>query len=242
MRHEAVQINVEIGGPDHGVGLWMLGAFVLTFVATRVVTRLIRAGRGPFRNVDVGGTHVHHQVYGILAMVVAGAIEFAYRPGEPGVQILAVLFGAGAALTLDEFALWLHLRDVYWAEEGRKSVDAAFLAAGVGLLLVAGFNPFSDTGTGAAAHAVFAGLLLVNLALCVGVILKGKTALGVIGLLVPLVALCAFLRLAKPASPWARWRYQDGSRKAERALRRYPPDRRTRLDALKDLVGGMPHR
>ncbi|MFJ9950716.1 hypothetical protein [Kitasatospora sp. NPDC091207] len=243
MRGAAVEVDVVITVPNQGLGLWMLGAFVLTFTGTRVVTRLIRAGRGPFRDVAVGGTHVHHQVYGILAMLVAGAIEFSYRPGTPGAQILAVLFGAGGALTVDEFALWLHLEDVYWAKEGRKSVDAAFLAVGVGLLLVAGFNPFSDIGHGAADQAVFAGLMLVNLALCVGTILKGKTALGVIGLLVPLVVgLVGVLRLAKPDSPWARWRYRPGSRKAARALRRYPPDRRTRLDALKDFVGGTPHR
>ncbi|WP_406209792.1 hypothetical protein OH807_39455 [Kitasatospora sp. NBC_01560] len=240
MRHDAVEIEIVITAPNHGVGLWMLGAFVLTFGGTRAVTRLIRAGRGPFRDMSVGGTHVHHQVYGIMAMLVAGAIEFSYRPGSPGVQILAVLFGAGAALTLDEFALWLHLEDVYWAREGRKSVDAAFLAVAVGLLLVAGFNPFSDVGPGAVNHLVFAGVMLVNLAFCVGAILKGKTALGVIGLLVPLVGLVAFIRLAKPDSPWARWRYPPGSRRAERALRRYPPDRRTRIDALKDFVGGTP--
>lgn len=243
MRYATVEVEVVVTVPNQGIGLWMLGAFVLTFGGTRVVTRLIRAGRGPFRNVEVGGTHVHHQVYGILAMLVAGAIEFSYRPGSPGAQLLAVLFGAGAALTVDEFALWLHLEDVYWAEEGRKSVDAAFLAVAVGLLLVAGFNPFSDIGRGTANHLAFAALMIVNLALSVGTILKGKTALGVIGLLVPLVVgLVGVLRLAKPASPWARWRYPPGSRKAERALRRYPPDRRTRLDALKDFVGGTPHR
>ncbi|MFD0273490.1 hypothetical protein ACFVHB_06160 [Kitasatospora sp. NPDC127111] len=240
MDHVAAEVEIVVTGPQHGVGLWMVGAFVLTFGGTRLVTRLIRAGRGPFRNVEVGGTHLHHQVYGILAMLVAGAFEFAYRPGTPGVQILAVLFGAGAALTLDEFALWLHLRDVYWAEEGRKSVDAVFLAVAVGLLLAAGFNPFSDIGPGATGRVLFAAGMLVSLALCVGAILKGKTALGVIGLLVPLVSAVACARLAKPTSPWARWRYAPGSRKAERALRRYPPDRRTRLDALKELVGGTP--
>lgn len=241
MQHTAVEIEVDVVAPQ-GYGLWMLGAFVLTFGGTRAVTRLIRAGRGPFRDVSVGGTHVHHQVYGILAMLVAGAVEFAYRPGSPGAQVLAVLFGAGAALALDEYALWLHLEDVYWEREGRKSLDAAFLAVAVGLLLVAGFNPFADVGTGISGHLVFAGLMAVNLALCVVTILKGKTALGVIGLLVPLVALVCSLRLAKPDSPWARWRYRPDSRSAERARRRYPPDRRTRLDALKDLIGGTPHR
>ncbi|MER7757492.1 hypothetical protein [Kitasatospora sp. NPDC097643] len=240
--HFAEQIEVVVTVPNHGLGLWLLGAFVLTFVGTRMITRLIRAGRGPFRDVQVGGTHLHHQVYGIFAMLAAGAIEFCYRPDTPGAQVLAVLFGAGAALALDEYALWLHLEDVYWAREGRKSVDAAFLAAAVGLLLVAGVNPFSDLGSGPAAHAAFAGVLLLNVVLSVGAILKGKTALGVIGLLIPLVALVACLRLASPDSPWARWRYRPGSRSAERALRRYPPGRRTRIDALKDFVGGVPRR
>ncbi|MFJ9610655.1 hypothetical protein ACIRS1_30370 [Kitasatospora sp. NPDC101176] len=235
-----VRIEVNLTVPNHGIGLWMLGAFVATFVGTRVITRLIRAGRGPFRDVQVGGTHVHHQVYGILAMLVAGAIEFAYRPDSPGVQVLAVLFGAGAALALDEYALWLHLEDVYWSREGRKSVDAAFLAVAVGLLLVAGFNPFSDAGSGTAAHLTFALVLLVNALMSAIAILKGKTATGVIGLLVSPVAMVACLRLAKPASPWARWRYPEGSRRAERALRRFPPGRRTRIDALKDFVGGVP--
>ncbi|MGW4890855.1 hypothetical protein ACWEQL_01090 [Kitasatospora sp. NPDC004240] len=237
---EAAEVEVNVIAP-HGYGLWMVGAFVLTFLGTRAVTRMIRAGRGPFRDVSVGGTHVHHQVYGIFAMLVAGAIEFAYRPGTPGAQILAVMFGAGAALALDEFALWLHLEDVYWAREGRKSIDAAFLAGAVGLLLVAGFNPFSDVGPGLSGHLVFAAGMLINLALCVIAILKGKTALGVIGLMVPLVSVFAAGRLAKPGSPWARWRYPPDSRRDARARRRYPPDRRTRLDALKDFVGGTPH-
>ncbi|WP_395298336.1 hypothetical protein ACF9IK_36415 [Kitasatospora hibisci] len=242
MPHDEVEVDVVISVPNQGIGLWMLGSFILTFAGTRAITRMIRAGRGPFRDVSVGGTHLHHEVYGIVAMLVSGAIEFAYRPESPGVQILAVLFGAGAALTLDEFALWLHLEDVYWTSEGRKSIDATFLAVAVGLLLVAGFNPFSDVGSGTANHLAFAGLMLVDVAFSVCAILKGKTALGVIGLLVPLVSVVASVRLAKPGSPWARWRYPPGSRRAERAARRYPPDRRTWIDALKDAVGGTPHR
>ncbi|WP_084729636.1 hypothetical protein [Streptacidiphilus neutrinimicus] len=238
MTWQAVGIYVIIEPPNHGLGLWMLGAFVLTFLGTRLITRMIRSGRGPFRDVEVGGTHLHHQVYGILGMLVAGAIEFAYRPGSPGAQILAVLFGSGAALALDEFALWLHLEDVYWSKEGRKSVDAVFLAVGVGLLLVAGFNPFADSGASSADHAAFAALLALNLLLSVGAILKGKTAMGVIGLLIPLLSAVAFVRLAKPTSPWARWRYQPGSRKAERAQHRYPLARRTRMDAVKDWIAG----
>ena len=97
---------------------FMVLAFVVTFVVTRFVTHMIRTGRGPFRDNTVGGVHVHHAVYGIFLLLAAGALEFAYRPDPPGAQILAALFGAGAALTLDEFALWLHLDDVYWGPEG----------------------------------------------------------------------------------------------------------------------------
>src|SRR5437016_2419279 len=97
---------------DHGRGTlaMMLGAFLLTFVITRLITRLIRSGRGPFHDVEVGTLHLHHDVFGILLMIVTGTIEFAYRPPAPWVQALAVVFACGAALTLDEFALWLYLR------------------------------------------------------------------------------------------------------------------------------------
>jgi hypothetical protein len=231
-------VVAELTSANHGVASWMLLAFVVTFVLTRLITRLIRAGRGPFGDMAIGGTHVHHEVYGIMAMLVSGAIEFAYRPQTPGAQILGALFGAGAALTLDEFALWLHLEDVYWAREGRKSVDAVFVAAAAGLFLLIGGNPFSNPD--GESHLVFGSVLGVNLLLCLGAILKGKTTVGIIGLFVPFVALVGCLRLAKPQSPWARWRYRPDSRSARRALRRYPPDRHTRLDSLKDFFGGTP--
>lgn len=220
-----------------GLPLWMLAAFVVTFVVTRVITRLIHSGRGPFKDVQVGSTHVHHAVFGIMAVLVAGAIEFTYRPPSPMAQVLAVLFGAGAALTLDEFALWLHLEDVYWTREGRKSVDAVFVAAAVGLLLI-GDSPFTPGQD--ESRVLFGIIRVIDLLLCLGTILKGKTALGVIGLFVPLVALVAFVRLAKPTSPWARWRYPPGSRPAVRSLQRFRPGRRTWMDAIKDFLGGTP--
>ena len=231
-------ITVVLTAAGHAVASWMLLAFVVTFVLTRLITRLIRAGRGPFGNIEVGGTHVHHEVYGIMAMLVSGAIEFAYRPQTPGAQILGALFGAGAALTLDEFALWLHLEDVYWAREGRKSVDAVFIAAAAGIFLLISGNPFSNPG--GESHLTFGVVLAVNLLLCLGAILKGKTTFGIIGLFVPFLALIGCLRLAKPHSPWARWRYRPDSRSARRSLHRYPPGRRTRLDSLKDFLGGTP--
>jgi hypothetical protein len=215
---------------------WMLAAFLLTFLATRAITRAIRQGRGPFRDMKVGGLHVHHQVYGIFLLLGAGTAEFTYRPVAPWADVLAALFGIGAALTLDEFALWLHLEDVYWTREGRSSVDASLVALIVGALLLVGVNPFGDdSGGGALAAAVG---ITGNLVFALVAILKGRAVLGVVGVFVPLLALAAALRLARPTSPWARRRYDE--RRMARARRRFPPGRRTRWDRLVDVFAGAP--
>jgi hypothetical protein len=112
---------------------FMLVSFLVTFTIVRVITHAIRAGRMThiFRNVSTkGGTHLHHLVPGILLLLVSGYLGIGLAPDyhrEPH----AILFGIGAALTLDEFALWLHLKDDYWAREGRQSVDAVIIAATV---------------------------------------------------------------------------------------------------------------
>jgi hypothetical protein len=219
--------------------LWMLGAFVVTFLVTRFVTKMIRRGRGPFKNTTVGGVHIHHQVYGIFLMLAAGVGEFTYRPDPPWLEVLAALFGVGAALTLDEFALWLTLDDVYWGAEGRRSVDAVLVAAVIGLMLVLGANPFGDdsgTGTGIAVS------IGVNVALGVLAILKGRVVLGLLGVIVPLVALIGAVRLARPTSVWARRFYRPGSRRAARSAVRFPPGKRTRWDRLVDVFAAAPAR
>ena len=142
---------------------WIVAAFLVTFLVTRAVTRAIRLGRGPFRNMNLGGVHVHHEVYGIFLLLGTGTAEFVYRPDGVGAGVLATLFGAGAALTLDEFALWLHLEDVYWSREDRSSVDAVLLAAVVGFMLLIGANPFDADGSrgeGVLALTVVLNLLL----------------------------------------------------------------------------------
>jgi hypothetical protein len=105
-------------------------AFLVTFAAVRVITGLIRLGVGPFHNVTAGGTHVHHLVWGILLLLVAGYLAL-YEVGRAQWLrfVVPVLFGVGAALTLDEFALWFYLADVYWERQGRVSVDAVILFA-----------------------------------------------------------------------------------------------------------------
>jgi hypothetical protein len=113
-------------------------AFFVTFASVRGITALIRAGVGPFQNVvTAGGTHVHHLVFGIILLLVVGYIWLT----EVGVgsgwvaSLTAIAFGIGAALTLDEYALWLNLQDVYWERQGRESIDAVLI---FGSLLSAG--------------------------------------------------------------------------------------------------------
>jgi hypothetical protein len=105
--------------------------FLVTVGIVRGITHLIRADIGPFHNVTTGGLHIHHLVWGILLLLMVGYVWLA----EVGVAwtwtavLTAFVFGIGAALTLDEFALWLNLRDVYWETQGRESVDAVLLFA-----------------------------------------------------------------------------------------------------------------
>src|SRR5690242_9626920 len=106
-------------------------SFLVTFALVRGITAMIRAGVGPFHNVTAGTTHIHHLVWGILLLLVVGYVWLS----EIGVgsnwvaSLTAVAFGVGAALTLDEFALWLNLQDVYWERQGRESIDAVLIFA-----------------------------------------------------------------------------------------------------------------
>jgi hypothetical protein len=223
-------------GADQVVVAWMLGALVVTFLVTRLITRLIRAGRGPFRDMSVGGVHLHHQVIGIFLLLGIGAVEIAYRPPSPWQEVVAALFGVGAALTLDEFALWLRLDDVYWGPEGRRSVDAVLLAVVIGVLMLMGFSPFDQDASGG--QLVGAVLVAINILITLVAILKGRTALGVVGLLVPLVSVVTAMRLARPGSPWAHRFYPQGSRRRLRSERRFPAGQQNRWDPLVDLFAG----
>lgn len=104
--------------------------FYLSFASIRVITHAIHAGRGPFHDVSMGGRHIHHLVWGILILLLVGYSwlwePFRNHPNIMG-RLLSFSYGIGAGLTLDEFALWLNLRDVYWEREGRASIDAVLL-------------------------------------------------------------------------------------------------------------------
>ena len=100
-----------------------------TFGVARLVTHSIRAGRGPFHNITPGGRHIHHMTFGIIGLITVGyawlnEIGVGSSGGPVASRSTAFVYGAGTALTLDEFALWLNLQDDYWTKQGRESIDA----------------------------------------------------------------------------------------------------------------------
>jgi hypothetical protein len=226
--------------------LWALVGFLLTYGVTRWVTRRIHArgtnavqqDHSAIKDVYIGGVHIHHQVWGILLVLVVGLLEFRFRPDSPWLEILAALFGAGSALALDEFALWLDLKDVYWTEEGRKSIDAVMVASLMGFVILVSTSPIGLDPATARAE----GLLSASIAVAIHVgytiicLLKGKLATGLVGFPVPSLALVGAIRLAKPSSFWARKRYSE--RKMARAEERFGPRYQARHERLRDLFAG----
>jgi hypothetical protein len=222
-------------------------AFVVSFLVIRLSTRMIRAQVKWWPgNVSGGGVHLHHVVFGIVLMLLAGAGGFSSIGNRsPWAEIGAGLFGCGAALVLDEFALVLHLRDVYWSEQGRTSVDAVFLAIAVFGLLLTGAVPFEAGRAGnqvdGAWGYVFA--IVPNVVFVVITLAKGKIWTGLIGILFPLLVIVGAFRLARPTSAWARWRYKPDSKKAKRAVRRDEQQRQrwVRLrNRAQDALAGRP--
>jgi hypothetical protein len=222
--------------------MWMFIAILVTFLVTRTVTRLIRSGSGAgagLGNVRLAGVHVHHQVFGILLLIGTGIVLVSARPEGVALDVAAAVFGVGVSLTLDEFALWLHLEDVYWTTDGRKSVDAIFCALAVTGALVGGAS-FLSGHVGTATWWSSVTVLAVDLVLSLICLLKGKITTGIIGTVIGIVALVGALRLAKPGSWWATRRYATRPRRAARAARRYGPRYQQRWNRLRDLVGGAP--
>lgn len=228
-------------------GLFLVFAgFVLSFSFIRMSTRLMRSPKVPWwpgSVVSESGVHLHHLVFGIVTMMIAGTLGFVALGNSPWTEICAFAFGIGAGLTIDEFALWVYLDDVYWAEEGRSSIDATVIAAAGMVLLLLGFTPFTfDTSSPLQIVASVLGALLVfiTVAIC---FFKQRLMHGAIGFFVLPVAIYGASRLGKPGSAWARRRYAERNPgKQHRAEDRFPPDRRTERfkNAFRDIVGGKP--
>jgi len=226
-------------------------AFVCGFTAIRISVRLIRAGvRWWPRNLFAGAVHVHHMVFGVILMAAGGIAGLAAPPFSLTWRTAAAaVFGLGTALVLDEFALILHLRDVYWANEGRLSVDAVFVAAGVTALLLIGVTPVGVVNVANYHHmpgspgatATLTATLAVLFVLAGVTLLKGKPWTALLGLVIPLTLIVGAFRLARPGSPWARWRYRNRPGKVATASRREERLRQPVIrlkDRLQDLLTG----
>jgi hypothetical protein len=218
-----------------------LAALLIAFLAIRTSARMTRAFSWWPGGVESGGIHLHHFVWGIFLMLGSGFVGIGLHLHEPWGGIDAAVFGVGGGLTLDEFALWTRLEDVYWSEEGRSSLEAVAIVAVVGMLVVIGVRPFDLDAPASAMTVSFA----IGLSLLVSIVafLKGRILLGTVGLFILPVGLLGAIRLAHPGSPWAHRRYPPASALRERAEHRFEDP--TRIGPrvrrrLADLIGGRP--
>ncbi|GAA1848693.1 hypothetical protein GCM10009836_30550 [Pseudonocardia ailaonensis] len=218
-----------------------LCAFLAAFLFIRLSVRMIRAQVSWWPgNVTPGGMHLHHVVFGTILMLVSGFVIIALANYQTPVAniILASTFGIGAALVLDEFALILHLSDVYWTQEGRSSIDAVFVAVTITGFFLLGVHPLGFQGdfdglSQADAPEVVITLVffVLQLLLAVVTLAKGKVWSGLVGLFFTPLLLVTAIRLGRPHSPWARWRYVTRPRKMDKAVHREKRFRRPVIKA-----------
>lgn len=238
----ALLISVDLVRTGHEPGresaFLVLLAFLCAFGFIRTSARLTRSVSWWPGGVETeGGVHLHHLVWGIVLLLVCGFTAFATEMESPWWQITSVGFGIGAGFTLDEFALWVRLEDVYWSDEGRASLDAVIMAAVFAGLVVVGVQPWGLDESGSILGT--AAWVIVTVGLAGITFMKGRILLGLITIFIPVVGIWGALRLAKPGSPFAK-RY--GPAKLARSQERF---RATRLgerlghDVL-DAIGGRP--
>jgi hypothetical protein len=191
-------------------------------------------------------------VVGVVLVMISGVtlVTLSVNGNASEFTATAILFGIGAALVLDEYALILHLSDVYWEEDGRTSVDAVFAAVAVGGLLVLGLHPlmffislWHDTTHSVVLRTGLVFAMALTLPLAVLVVLKGKVWTGLIGMFFVPLLLIGAIRLSRPQAPWARYLYMSRLNKMSRALQRERTLRRPVVRAklwLQYAVAGTP--
>jgi hypothetical protein len=189
----------HIQAPGKELHFLILIAFVLSFGFIRTSAHMIRAQVSWWPgNVETkSGTHVHHLVWGILLLLSMGYVGIATEIGTPGLELVAVAFGIGMGLTMDEFALWLNLEDVYWQEKGRQSIDAVVVTTGLLIIALLGLQFWIDvwdavlvlTGFDRGNAWIAIPIQIVGVALAYICFRRGRKIAGLFGLFVPLVAL-----------------------------------------------------
>jgi hypothetical protein len=230
---------------EQAVFLVLVG-FLGSFAFIRMSTRIIRSGSvswWPGNIESETGLHLHHLVFGIVTMMSAGTLAFVSDGRTPYTEICALLFGVGVGLTIDEFALWVHLEDVYWEREGRSSIDATVIAASLMLLIVLGVSPVvidSSTPKALLGSILATLIVFVFVAICIA---KGRILHATTGIFFVPIAIYGAWRIGKPNSAWARYRYGERRpRRQAKAEARFAPARRTERfkEAFRDIVGGKP--
>jgi hypothetical protein len=189
--------HIQIPGKE--THFLILLAFVCSFSFIRGSAHMIRAQVSWWPgNVETkSGTHIHHLVWGILLLITMGYVGIATAIPDPWFELVAIAFGIGMGLTMDEFALWLNLQDVYWAEKGRESIDAVVVTIGFLVIALLGLRFWIDVWD---AVLVLAGVERGNVWLAIPVQIAGvalavvcfrrkRKMAGIVGLFVPLVAL-----------------------------------------------------
>jgi hypothetical protein len=198
----------QIQVPGKELHFLVLVAFVCSFGFIRTSAHMIRAQVSWWPgNVETkGGTHIHHLVWGILLLLVTGYLGLTTDAGSPWIELFAIGFGIGMGLTMDEFALWLNLEDVYWKEQGRESIDAVVVTTAMLVIALLGLQFWMDVYE---AVLILAGLdrdsswlaipvQLAGIALAVVCFRRGRKLTGIVGLFVPLVALIGVLVPGRP--------------------------------------------
>lgn len=216
-------------------------SFLVTFIVTRTITRMIRAGKGPFKDNVSGGVHIHHSIPGIILTIVGAFTSVGVDGHSPWAEVSAVMIGIGSSLVLDEFALILHLSDVYWSSQGQLSVQLVSLTIALLGLVLLGVNPIAETTGFTGGHVVVLAYLPIHIFVLLVNVEKGKYSTAAIGAFIPPVAWIGAVRLARPRSRWAHKRYsparqQSASERADRFDKRFG---QWGLD-IEDLVAGKP--
>jgi hypothetical protein len=214
----AYQAHIEDAGKE--IDFLILVAFTVTFGFIRTSAHLIKAQVSwwPGNVQTKGGTHIHHLVWGILLLMVMGYLGLAVDMGSPWLELTAIAFGIGIGLTLDEFALWLNLEDVYWSEKGRQSIDAVIIAASLLAISLLGLQFWIDAYeafllllgvggerfTGGESATYLLPWQALGVALAIVCLVRGRWLTGIVGLFIPLVALIGVATLPRRSAPRAR--------------------------------------
>jgi hypothetical protein len=230
--------------------LVVLVSFLIAFALTRGYTR--RAREKGWGSGSVAGVHLHHNIPGLILALVGGFLAYTSFSDNRWVHLFgAIIFGVGAALVLDEFALIFHLKDVYWSEEGRSSIDATIMGAIACAALLVVSSPFGVEDVSDKPFLIAFLVIAFNVVWALICFFKSKPYAGITGILITPIAFIGAMRLAKPNSAWSHRFYRpDAGNERKTALRtRQLARAQARADHgfglrfkrwFVDLIGGKP--